>query len=264
VSTTLLAAIQAAISAAVASDGRVDPTLLDALERAGYAESFVGKSPAPLAEAVADANARRPASPRPDRRWAQIQVQERERLVRLPEGVRIDLGGTAKGMAVDIAARMLVDCPAFAVDAGGDIRTGGASAIPRLIEIAHPLRDEPAYRFELTAGAVATSGLRTRIWKTVDGYAHHLIDPASGLPAWTGVIQATALAPTALEAETLAKTAVLRGPLAGRVVLERHGGALILDTGKVIVVRNLTAAGLAGPAAVPTVRAALPELRPSA
>ncbi len=55
------------------------------------------------------------------------------------------------------------------------------------------------------------------------------------------MIQATALAPTALEAETLAKVALLSGPLAGRAALERYGGALILDTGKLILVGKLNA-----------------------
>jgi thiamine biosynthesis lipoprotein len=59
------------------------------------------------------------------------------------------------------------------------------------------------------------------------------------------VIQATALAPTALEAETLAKTALLSGPQTGRRVLERHGGALILDDGELV---------LAGDAAPATTR----------
>jgi thiamine biosynthesis lipoprotein len=89
---------------------------------------------------------------------------------------------------------------------------------------------------------VATSGLRTRIWRTDHGFAHHLVDPGRGRPAWTGVIQATALAPTALEAETLAKAALLRGPVAGRALLERRGGALILDDGTVLLAGRLPGA----------------------
>ena len=92
------------------------------------------------------------------------------------------------------------------------------------------------------SGAVATSGLRTRIWGTDEGFAHHLIDPARGTPAWTGVIQATALAPTALEAETLAKIALLRGRRAGREMLAQRGGALILDDGRVLLAATPTAA----------------------
>jgi hypothetical protein len=66
----------------------------------------------------------------------------------------------------------------------------------------------------LAAPLDARSGLR------VDG----VLDPATGAPAWTGLIGATALAPTALEAETLAKTALLAGPAAARRVLAAHGG----------------------------------------
>ena len=54
--------------------------------------------------------------------------------------------------------------------------------------------------------------------------AHHLLDPSTGRPAWTGLVGATALAPTALEAETLAKIALLSGPARGLRVLARHGG----------------------------------------
>ena len=69
--------------------------------------------------------------------------------------------------------------------------------MPRDVNIRHPLNDEIAHRFTVTTGAVATSGLQTRVWHSEHGFAHHLIDPARGAPAWTGVIQATALAPTA-------------------------------------------------------------------
>ena len=59
----------------------------------------------------------------------------------------------------------------------------------------------------LTDGAAATSGVTRRGW--------HLIDPSTGRPARTGIVQATALAPTALEAEVRAKAALLAGPGGG-------------------------------------------------
>jgi len=62
----------------------------------------------------------------------------------------------------------------------------------------------------------------------------HLLDPATGEPAWTGVVSATALAPTGAEAEALAKAALLAGPDAGRALLERRGGVLVLDDGAVV------------------------------
>jgi FAD:protein FMN transferase len=84
------------------------------------------------------------------------------------------------------------------------------------------------------AAGVATSGLARRLWRGPDGRpAHHLLDPATGEPAWTGLISATALAPTTLEAEALAKAALLRGPAGARRVLGRRGGVLVDDDGAV-------------------------------
>jgi thiamine biosynthesis lipoprotein len=242
VSETMLEGLRAALFAAELSDGLVDPTLLHGLERAGYTESLVGRAPASLSPAVAAAPARAPAHPHPAAEWRRIQIDGDRRAVRLPRGIRLDLGGSAKGMAVDVAAGILSRLPAFAVDAGGDLRLGGVDGAPREVKITHPLDDRPVHQFTLTAGAVATSGLRTRVWAGGRGFAHHLIDPSTMTPAWTGVIQATALAPSTLEAETLAKVALLRGPLAGRAALERFGGALILDSGELILVSATAAA----------------------
>jgi thiamine biosynthesis lipoprotein len=220
----------------------VDPTVLDALEHAGYAGSRDRQPPAPLADALAAAPARRPAAPRRASRWREMALDPSRRLIRLPAGVRLDLGGSAKGLAADLAADLLAGHAGYAVDAGGDLRIGGTRPAPRTVQIEHPLRDGIAHRFTVTRGAVATCGLRTRVWPTAGGFAHHLIDPARGVPAWTGVIQASALAPTALEAETLAKTALLRGPHAGIETLARHGGALILDDGQLILAGGLATA----------------------
>ncbi|MGH2850708.1 MAG: FAD:protein FMN transferase, partial [Solirubrobacteraceae bacterium] len=89
--------------------------------------------------------------------------------------------------------------------------------------------------FELVGGAAATSGIGRRSWHDAAGRpAHHLLDPTTGLPAYTGVVQVTALAPTGVEAEARAKAALLRGPREGPGVLE-HGGVLVDDDGGVRV-----------------------------
>jgi thiamine biosynthesis lipoprotein len=86
----------------------------------------------------------------------------------------------------------------------------------------------------MTDGAVATSGLDVRLWRAPDGEPrHHLLDPATGEPAWTGLIGATALAPTALEAEALAKAALLSGPRQAARWLRHHGGLTVRDDGDV-------------------------------
>ena len=231
----LAAAVAAARGAAERSGGLVDPTLLGAIEAAGYGESRVGLKPASLAAAIRVAPPRFPAAAAPGHApaWAAIEVAGRQ--VRRPPGLRLDLGGTAKGFAADRAAAPLAGQQAFAVDAGGDIVIGGVAGTPRTVTVAHPLEGGRTLEFELSAGAVATSGLGTRVWRTESGFAHHLLDPSTGHPAWTGVIQATALAASGVEAETLAKTALLSGPARGLEVLEPSGGAIVLDDGEVVL-----------------------------
>jgi FAD:protein FMN transferase len=130
----------------------------------------------------------------------------------------------------DLLAARLAPRSEWVVDCGGDIRVGGV----REVDIAHPLRTGAATRAVVRDGAVATSSVVARAWTTADGRtAHHLLDPSTGQPAWTGLLTATAFAPTTLAAETLAKVALLRGPAHGRTVLSRHGGVLVHADGDV-------------------------------
>jgi FAD:protein FMN transferase len=230
ISPILAGALRAALHAAALTGGLVDPTLLGEVERAGYATSRLGTPPADLRAALRAAPRRRPAVPRAEASWRSIEVGDR--WVRRPPGVRLDLGGTAKGYAADSAAAMLEGHASFAIDVGGDIAVGGTAGAPRIAAVEDPLgrRD---LRFRIARGAVATSGISRRIWQTPDGFGHHLIDPASGQPAWTGVVQATALAGTAVHAEALAKAALLAGAEAGLRLLQPGGGALVLDDGSV-------------------------------
>ena len=232
----LCAAVAAARWAAEWTGGLLDPTLVDVLEGAGYRGSRAGTPGVPLADALASAPRRRPAAPDPRSPWGRVHVDRRGGVVRRPPGVRLDLGGTGKGLAADRAAALLAGHARFAVDCGGDVRFGGPGAVdePFEVEVVHPLTRRPAQLLHVGSGAVATSGLDRRVWALpAGGFAHHLIDPATRAPAWTGLVGATALAPTALEADVLAKLAVLSGPDRGRAVLRRHGGVLFHDDGSV-------------------------------
>ncbi len=62
---------------------------------------------------------------------------------------------------------------------------------------------------------------------------HHLLDPSTGAPAFTGLVAVTALAPSTVEAEALAKAALLRGPAGARSTLARHGGITVAEDGAV-------------------------------
>lgn len=228
-------AVRAALWAAVRSGGLVDPTLLDALRAAGYDRSL-RRPELTLEEALHDAPARAAAAPDPAARWRAITVDDAAGVVRRPPGVMIDSGGFGKGLAADLAAASLAGAQRFAVDCGGDLRVGGAGAVERPFEVVvrHPLTGAIAHELRLSAGAAATSGLDVRLWRDAKGRpAHHLLDPSTGRPAWTGLVGATALAPTALEAETLAKAALLAGPTHAARILRRHGGLAVREDGEV-------------------------------
>jgi thiamine biosynthesis lipoprotein len=247
------AAVRAGLAAAERTGGLVDPTLAEEIESAGYVASRAGVPGAPLAEALAGAPPRRPAGPNPATRWRDFAVEEEAGMVRRPPGVRFDTGGTGKGLAADLIAEQLRGYSRYLVDCGGDIRLGGPDALvnPYEVFVEHPLTGERAFVLRLGAGAVATSGLNVRIWRDEEGrFAHHLLDPASGEPAWTGLIGATALGDTAVEAETLSKAALLSGPEGGREALAECGGFLVHDNGRVEAV---------GPLSVGRPRIRLPE-----
>ncbi|HEX4805339.1 MAG TPA: FAD:protein FMN transferase, partial [Conexibacter sp.] len=170
----------------------------------------------------------------PEARWRAVAVDDAAGTITRPPGLRLDSGGVGKGLAADLVAERLARHSRFAVDAAGDVRVGGerTAARPHEIDVAHPWDPEPIGTLRLAAGAVATSGIGSRLWVTPGGgHAHHLLDPATGEPAWTGLVAATALAPSALEAEALAKAALLSGPAGARRWLAEHGGVVVHDDG---------------------------------
>src|SRR6185295_15490392 len=88
----LRAATRAAVWAARVTDGLVDPTLVGALERLGYAHTWSGRRAAPIVATLAAAPARRPARPHPAALWRSVEVDDRAGLIRRPPGVAIDTG----------------------------------------------------------------------------------------------------------------------------------------------------------------------------
>jgi FAD:protein FMN transferase len=233
----LRAAVSAGLWAARRSGGLVDPTLVDEIEAVGYARSQEGHTPASLADALAGDPPLRAARPSPRARWRDVEVDDERGTIRRPPG-------TGKGLAADAVAHRLRAYTRFVVDCGGDIAVGGVGlqTQPLDIEVEHPLTGESVHTLRLTGGGVATSGLNVRIWRDADGrYAHHLLDPSSGQPVWSGLIGATALAPSALEAETLTKMALLAGPMAARRTLAEHGGVIVHNDGDVELVGPLRA-----------------------
>ena len=217
-------------SVGLLTGGLVDGTLIDQVRAAGYADHFGGAS-LPIAQALALAPPRRPGGRGARKGWRELHVDRAAGTVTRPPGLKLDSGGIAKGLFGDVLASRLEDYASFAIDSGGDIRVGGAAGWEREIEVAGPFDARIIRRFGVRAGAVATSGIGKRSWLRSDGRpAHHLIDPATGEPAFTGIVQVTAVAPSGVLAEALSKAALLSGPEGAERWLTR-GGVIVYDDG---------------------------------
>jgi thiamine biosynthesis lipoprotein len=237
--------LQAAEQAANDTGGLVDATLGSELERAGYASHMVAAG-IPFAQTLPLAPARAPAGSNPADRWSQITIDRRAGAVIRPAGMSIDLGGIAKGVFADELAAMLAGFDAFALDCAGDIRLGGRAGQLRDVQVESPFERRTLHTFRATATGVATSGIGRRSWTAAGGRpAHHLLDPRTGRPAFTGIVQVTALAPTAAQAEVLAKAALLSGPDRATEWLA-HGGVVVLDDGSYEVLEPATSRSTAG------------------
>ena len=252
----LRSAISAALQAAELSGGLVDPALLDDLVAVGYREHWDRTRRLDVRDAIATLTVpRRAASPNPASRRREISIDDRAGTISRPPGLRLDTGGTGKGHAADLGATLLDGYAHWAVDCGGDVRVGGDAGAQRRVDVEHPFTGDLVSGFTVRDGAIATSGLSSRIWRGPDGSVrHHLLDPATGEPAYTGLIAVTALAPTGVEAEALAKTALLSGPTGARDVLSRHGGIAFDEAGRI----ERFGAAAAGR---PVVRLRMPERR---
>jgi thiamine biosynthesis lipoprotein len=243
VSPVLWQAVQAALRAARESDGLVTPTLLDALEAAGYDRTFE-------ALGSTSAGARQSMDGGVTNDWCRVECDARALAIRLPPGMRLDLGGVAKGWAADRAARRLAACGPALVDAGGDIAVNGpqADGQPWPVGIAIPEWDPPVRAqsnapLQIAHGGVATSGRDYRRWRLDGRWQHHILDPRTGRPALTDVISATVIAPSASEAEVAAKAALILGSREGLAWLEArpaYAGLLVLEDGRVLQSRRLS------------------------
>ena len=222
VSPRFAAAVSAALEAARASRGLVDPTLGAAIEALGYDTDFHELRPDP-----------RPCQSAPAGDWRTISVCGQ--LLLRPRGTALDLNGVVKAMTVDEAAGLL-DTPGW-VAAGGDIATHETT-----VNVALPGGGAVA----LEAGGIATSGTATRQWWRGGRLQHHLLDPRTGQPAdspWTHV---TALGRSCLSADIAAKAGFLLGA-EGPEWLERRGvAARFLGSGHPIENRLWTRGTAAG------------------
>ena len=237
VSETMWQVLGAALVAARTSDGLVTPALLDAVQAAGYDRSFESLA---ASTAPADTLINKPIGD-----WRAIERTAKTRAVRLPRGMRLDLGGVAKGWAADQAAQRLSAWGPALVDAGGDIAISAPMANGEAwpIAVADPFTADADLDLLMVAqGGVATSGRDYRRWQRDGKWQHHIIDPRTGAPAETDVLTATVVAPTTAEAEVAAKVALILGSLKGLQWIETRpqlAGLLVLENGQIVRSRRL-------------------------
>jgi len=162
-------------------------------------------------------------------------VLDDTRVTKAVPRLQIDLGGIAKGYAIDRAIAVLRNGGArrASVNAGGDIRLlGDRGGRPWRIGIQHPRQSgELLATLELAETAVVTSGDYERYFEQDGLRYHHLFDPATGQPA-RRCQSVTVVAADAASADALATAAFVLGPERGLELLQRQGAAgVVVDAG---------------------------------
>ena len=182
--------------------------------------------------------------------WRQIEVDLAASTVRFRRpGMRIDLGGIAKGHAVDrsIAILRARGIAHATVTAGGDsFVLGDRRGRPWVVGIRHP--DDPGRviaRIPLADAAISTSGDYERYFDEDGVRYHHIIDPKTGRSA-AGVRSVTVIAPTSTLAEGLTKGVFILGPERGIALAESQpdtDAVIVRDDGKVFYSKGLEPPG---------------------
>ncbi len=209
VSDELLETVVIALRAAEATGGAVDPTVGRAMERIGYDRDF--------SLVASGVPGRLPAAAEVPG-WRTVEVDERSATIRIPEGVVLDLGATAKALAADrTASRVRRECGCgVLVSLGGDVSVAGAPPGGFAIGLGDDCRvtDPEAGTVAVRSGGLATSGIAVRHWRLGTDEVHHLLDPATGLPVAPWWRTVTVCAASCVDANTASTASMVMGPAA--------------------------------------------------
>jgi len=161
-------------------------------------------------------------------------------LLKMRQGLHVDLSGIAKGFAADKVAEHLerIDIERYLFEIGGEVRVHGHGRSGNFwrIGIEHPDGAGVQRIIRLAAGAIATSGDYRHFFKSWGRRYSHILDPRDGRPVAHGLASVTVVAPTAMAADAFSTALMVLGPdqglaLAGQrdiaaYFLARAGGRL--------------------------------------
>lgn len=232
VSRALFDAVAVAVEAARSTSGLVDPTVGRALRLAGYDRTFT-------AVRARDGGFVAVAHRSPD--WTGVELDPERLEIRVPAGVELDLGATAKAAAADAAARAASRATGAGVlvSLGGDVSVTGpalAGGWPIRIADEHdaPLAsDGPVVA--IATGGLATSSVVARRWRVRGGERHHLVDPRSGSSAVTPWRTVTVTGATCVDANAASTAAVILGPEAPAWLAQHGHAARLVHTDGTVV-----------------------------
>jgi thiamine biosynthesis lipoprotein len=205
VSRLFVRATRCALRAAALTDGDLDPTIGSSIRAAGYDRDF------------AAIRAGGPVRFRRAGGWRCIELDDAHSTVRLPAGVELDYGATAKALAADIAAAAAGSDVqgGVLVSIGGDIATAGTPPADgwsvRVAEDHSSAVEETGQTVALRAGGLATSSTTVRRWKRGETELHHILDPASGRPARECWRTVSVAAGCCVDANIASTAAIVRG-----------------------------------------------------
>lgn len=216
----LYATIAQALEMAAMTKGIFDPTVLKALEAAGYNCSFelIGQNQLSFTSQFVLPSFMR---------YQKVRLETQRRIITLPPDTQIDLGGIGKGLTVDNAVRLLKQSgfSDFMLSAGGDLYVNGrepGNSRGWKVAVLNPVTFEGNLtELVLSNRAVATSAVTKRRWLAGNQVRNHLIDPRTGQSVANGLASVTVVAPSAQLADIIAKTALILGPEEGLQFVEQ-------------------------------------------
>ena len=232
VSPLLFEALDVAYSVAERTQGAVDPTVGRAVEVLGYDRDFeqIQSRPLRLAE----------LGPAPG--FRHLHLDRQRRAARIPEGVRLDLGSSAKALLADRAAAHIakeLESGAL-ISIGGDVAVAGEPppegwAIGIAVDSAAG-PDDVDQVVAISQGGLASSSTEVRTWQMGSAHVHHIVDPATGCSASPHWRLVSAVGGSCVDANALSTAAVVWGdqalerlrPFGHAVRLLRHDGEVFV------------------------------------